>query len=162
MHTNSRNLLCGNSTVIFKCKYPIMFWSMKFVGFTSLYTFTLPPSFNAFPRCSHSFLSYSLRTPSYLIVSKSKLSITNKNEKWSYRLEAEMKFYSSFYPDVLSLLYIDRLHMHNTYLYTHTNYDVYIRHGTRTSLLFQWLRFHPLNAGGPGSIPGQGTSSYMP
>ena len=61
-----------------------------------------------------------------------------------------------------SLLYIDRLYMYNRYLYTHTNHDVYIRHGTRTSLVFHWLRFHAPNAGGPGSIPGQRTSSYMP
>ena len=26
-----------------------------------------------------------------------------------------------------------------------------------TSLVVQWLRLHALNAGGPGSIPGQGT-----
>ncbi|TEA42750.1 hypothetical protein DBR06_SOUSAS1610279, partial [Sousa chinensis] len=26
----------------------------------------------------------------------------------------------------------------------------------------QWLRLHTPNAGGPGSIPGQGTRSHMP
>ena len=26
----------------------------------------------------------------------------------------------------------------------------------------QWLRFHSPNAGGPGSIPGQGTGSHIP
>ena len=31
-----------------------------------------------------------------------------------------------------------------------------------TSLVVQWLRFHAPNAGGPSSIPGQGTSSHMP
>ena len=31
-----------------------------------------------------------------------------------------------------------------------------------TSLVVQWLRLHALNAGGPGSIPGQGTRSLMP
>ena len=31
-----------------------------------------------------------------------------------------------------------------------------------TSLEVQWLRLHTSNAGGPGSIPGQGTRSHMP
>ena len=31
-----------------------------------------------------------------------------------------------------------------------------------TSLVFQWLRHHTPNAGGPGSIPSQGTRSHMP
>ena len=30
-----------------------------------------------------------------------------------------------------------------------------------TSLVAQWLRLHAPNAGGPGSIPGQGTRSNM-
>ena len=30
-----------------------------------------------------------------------------------------------------------------------------------TSLVVQWLRLHVPKAGGPGSIPGQGTRSYM-
>ena len=30
------------------------------------------------------------------------------------------------------------------------------------SLAAQWLRLHAPNAGGPGSIPGQGTRSHMP
>ena len=30
-----------------------------------------------------------------------------------------------------------------------------------TSLVVQWLRLHTLNAGSPGSIPGQGTRSHM-
>ena len=34
--------------------------------------------------------------------------------------------------------------------------------GTGTSLVVQWLRLHAPNAGGPGSIPGQGTRSLMP
>jgi len=29
------------------------------------------------------------------------------------------------------------------------------------SLAIQWLRLHPPNAEGPGSIPGQGTGSHM-
>ncbi|TEA34221.1 hypothetical protein DBR06_SOUSAS2710098, partial [Sousa chinensis] len=29
------------------------------------------------------------------------------------------------------------------------------------SLVVQWLRLHAPNAGGPGSIPGQGTKSHM-
>ncbi|TEA25208.1 hypothetical protein DBR06_SOUSAS1010096, partial [Sousa chinensis] len=29
------------------------------------------------------------------------------------------------------------------------------------SLVVQWLRLHAPNAGGPGSIPGQGTRSHM-
>ena len=33
---------------------------------------------------------------------------------------------------------------------------------TRTSLVVQWLRFYTPNAGGPGSISGQGTRSLMP
>ena len=33
--------------------------------------------------------------------------------------------------------------------------------GRRTSLVVQWLRLHTLSAGGPGSIPGQGTRSHM-
>ena len=32
----------------------------------------------------------------------------------------------------------------------------------RTSLVVQWLRLRAPNAGGPGSIPGQGTRSHMP
>ena len=32
-------------------------------------------------------------------------------------------------------------------------------HGT--SLVVQWLRFHTHNAGGPGSVPGQGTRSHL-
>ena len=31
-----------------------------------------------------------------------------------------------------------------------------------TSLVVQWLRLWAPNAGGPGSIPGQGTRSHMP
>ena len=31
----------------------------------------------------------------------------------------------------------------------------------KTSLAVQWLRLHAPNAGGPGSIPGQGTRSHM-
>ena len=31
-----------------------------------------------------------------------------------------------------------------------------------TSLVVQWLRLHAPNAGGLGSIPGQGTRSCMP
>ena len=30
-----------------------------------------------------------------------------------------------------------------------------------TSLVIQWLRLHAPNAGGRGSIPGQGTTSHM-
>ena len=30
-----------------------------------------------------------------------------------------------------------------------------------TSLVVQWLRLHAPNAGGPGSIPGQGTRSHI-
>ena len=30
-----------------------------------------------------------------------------------------------------------------------------------TSLVVQWVRPHAPNAGGPGSIPGQGTRSHM-
>ena len=32
---------------------------------------------------------------------------------------------------------------------------------TGTSLVVQWLRLRAPNAGGPGSIPGQGTRSHM-
>ena len=32
----------------------------------------------------------------------------------------------------------------------------------RTSLVVQWLRLHAPNAGGPDSIPGQGTRPHMP
>ena len=35
-------------------------------------------------------------------------------------------------------------------------------HTLRTSLVVQWLRLHNPNAGGPGSIPGQGTRSHVP
>ncbi|TEA35983.1 hypothetical protein DBR06_SOUSAS810106, partial [Sousa chinensis] len=30
------------------------------------------------------------------------------------------------------------------------------------SLVVQWLRLHAPNAGGPGSMPGQGTRTHMP
>ncbi|TEA30592.1 hypothetical protein DBR06_SOUSAS4110027, partial [Sousa chinensis] len=30
------------------------------------------------------------------------------------------------------------------------------------SLVVQWLRLHTPNAGGSGSIPGQGTRSHLP
>ena len=33
--------------------------------------------------------------------------------------------------------------------------------GLGTSLVAQWIRLHALNAGGLGSIPGQGTRSHM-
>ena len=33
--------------------------------------------------------------------------------------------------------------------------------GTGTSLVVQWVKLHAPNAGGPGSIPGQGTRSRM-
>ena len=36
-----------------------------------------------------------------------------------------------------------------------------IKKSTGTSLVAQWIRFHAPNAGGPGSIPGQGTRSHM-
>ena len=32
----------------------------------------------------------------------------------------------------------------------------------KPSLVVQWLRLHHPNAGGPGSIPGQGTTSHIP
>ena len=32
---------------------------------------------------------------------------------------------------------------------------------TGTSLVVQWIRLYAPNAGGPGSIPGQGTRSHM-
>ena len=35
-----------------------------------------------------------------------------------------------------------------------------VRRGT--SLVAQWVRLHTPNAGGPGSIPGQGTRSHLP
>ena len=41
-----------------------------------------------------------------------------------------------------------------------TNQHIY-KTKTGTSLLVQWLRLHTPNAGGPGSIPGQGTRSHM-
>ena len=31
-----------------------------------------------------------------------------------------------------------------------------------TSLVVLWLRIHTSNAGGMGSVPGQGAESYMP
>ena len=34
--------------------------------------------------------------------------------------------------------------------------------GRRTSLVVWWLRLHAFNAGGRGSIPGQGTRPHMP
>ena len=37
-----------------------------------------------------------------------------------------------------------------------------IKKKTGTSLVVQWLRLCAPNAGGPGSIPGQGTRSHMP
>ena len=35
------------------------------------------------------------------------------------------------------------------------------REGVATSLVLRWLRICVSNAGGPGSIPGQGTRSHM-
>ena len=35
-------------------------------------------------------------------------------------------------------------------------------HCPRTSLVVQWLKLHAPNAGGSGSIPGQGTGSHVP
>ena len=37
-----------------------------------------------------------------------------------------------------------------------------VKHFFRTYLVVQWLRLHTPNAGGLGSIPGQGTRSHMP
>ena len=36
-----------------------------------------------------------------------------------------------------------------------------IENSNGTSLVAQWLRLHTPNAGGPGSIPGQGARSHM-
>ncbi|TEA29277.1 hypothetical protein DBR06_SOUSAS14810096, partial [Sousa chinensis] len=36
-----------------------------------------------------------------------------------------------------------------------------IKRLTGISLVVQWLRLHAPSAGGPGSIPGQGTRSHM-
>ena len=41
-------------------------------------------------------------------------------------------------------------------------YVLSIRTPVGTSLVVQWLRLLAPNAGGPGSTPGQGTSSHMP
>ena len=42
-------------------------------------------------------------------------------------------------------------------------YRALIKHtGIGTSLVVQWLRLHTPIAGGPGSIPGQGTGPHMP
>ena len=35
-----------------------------------------------------------------------------------------------------------------------------IMHALGTSLVVQWVRLRPPNAGGPGSIPGPGTRSH--
>ena len=35
-------------------------------------------------------------------------------------------------------------------------------HTPGTSLVAQWLRLRAPNTGGPGSIPGRGTRSYIP
>ena len=40
-----------------------------------------------------------------------------------------------------------------------TEKDITIRSGT--SLVIQWLTLHAFNAGGPGSIPGQGTNNCI-
>ena len=40
--------------------------------------------------------------------------------------------------------------------------DTALRSKKGTSLVVQWLRLHAPNAGGPGSIPSQGTRSRMP
>ena len=37
-----------------------------------------------------------------------------------------------------------------------------VRNGLGTSLVVQWPRLGTPNAGGPGSIPGEGTRSHMP
>ena len=37
-----------------------------------------------------------------------------------------------------------------------------LRSEEETPLVIQWLRLHALNAGGPSSIPDQGTRSLMP
>ena len=37
-----------------------------------------------------------------------------------------------------------------------------LRTSAQTSLVVQWLRLHTPKAGGPGSIPGQGTKFHMP
>ena len=39
---------------------------------------------------------------------------------------------------------------------------LYMKHTIGTSLVVHWTRLHTPHAGGPGSIPGQGTRSYMP
>ena len=40
-------------------------------------------------------------------------------------------------------------------------YHIINLHFLRTSLVAQWLRLRAPNAGGPGSIPDQGTRSHM-
>ena len=44
----------------------------------------------------------------------------------------------------------------------HTIRIATIKKNQRTSLVVQWLKHHAPNAGGPDSIPGQGTRSHMP
>ena len=43
----------------------------------------------------------------------------------------------------------------------HLSVDVFNNASLGTSLEVQWLRLQPPNAGGPGSISGQGTRSHM-
>ena len=45
---------------------------------------------------------------------------------------------------------------------SHTSKELVRNAGSGTSLMAQWLRLRTPNAGGPGSIPGQGTRSHMP
>ena len=47
-------------------------------------------------------------------------------------------------------------------IYLWKNYLLRNSKHPRTSLVAQWLRFYPPNAGGPGSIPDQGTRSHIP
>ena len=46
-------------------------------------------------------------------------------------------------------------------MWMHTQRDNHKDKGRGTSLLVQWLSLHAPNAGGPGSIPSQGTRSHM-
>ena len=47
------------------------------------------------------------------------------------------------------------------FLATLCNFEISQNACLGTSLVVQWLRHHASNAGGPGSIPGQGTRSHM-
>ena len=72
--------------------------------------------------------------------------------------------YTAFNPSVLSFVISDLLSLQkeNTFLEIVNFIYIVLKKSRGNSLAVQWLGLRASNAGGMGSIPGQGTRSHMP